>query len=117
MVASDSVTRATLEWGKAAALPHRFMVGRRCRAAGARGNEFERVELRTLLRLTEPRSGPRVCDPQQYESIPQLENAKVISKPRAAPRPIVRVQHQCRFRRIVLDVTNRLSLMLCIAHV
>jgi hypothetical protein len=34
--------------------------------AGTRGNKFERVELRTLLRLTEPRSGPRVCEAQRF---------------------------------------------------
>src|ERR1043166_2694894 len=33
--------------------------------AGTRGNEFERVELRMLLRLTEPRSGAHLCEAQR----------------------------------------------------
>ncbi len=38
------------------------------------GNEFRRLEPLTLLRLTEPRSGPRVCDSLRLRQPEPLSN-------------------------------------------
>src|SRR5436190_9224228 len=59
------------------------------------------------------------CGSQSSQSRAPLESqhAELITKSRAAPRPIFRIKHQLRFRRIVFNVTNGLPLVLGIAHV
>src|SRR5947207_9624705 len=62
--------------------------------ARTRWSEFKRVNLRTVLRLTEPRSGPRVCDSQQ------LRQAGSAWK----------IQHKEAFRRAAAHRAHRAAL-------